>query len=62
MEDLQHHMTIWMNTGSMMWSEDKCKEKLQYSNIFIKFKEAKLYNILLFIYIYIYLIILTTNP
>lgn len=42
MEDLQHHMTIWMNTGSKMWSEDKCKEKLQYSNIFYKVQRGKI--------------------
>jgi hypothetical protein len=44
-----HHVTMWMNTESIMWTEENnCQETLQYDNTFYKVQKAKLYDILLF--------------
>ena len=38
-----HHVTIWMNTESIMWTEENnCKEMLQYGNTFYKVQKGKI--------------------
>ena len=40
---LLHHVTIWMNTESIMWTEENnCQETLQYENTFYKVQKGKL--------------------
>lgn len=46
---LLYHVTIWMNTESIMWTEETtARRHYNMKTLFIKLKKAKLQDILLF--------------